>query len=68
MTKTIQAVAFALSVLVTFGTVAGANGLASKQYAAAERVAASDAAVQRVVVVGRMDAQRVIVVGHRATA
>jgi len=62
MTKTIQAVAFALSVLVTFGTVAGANGLASKQYAAAERVAASDAAV------GRMDAQRVIVVGHRATA
>ena len=68
MTKTIQAVAFALSVLVTFGTVAGANGLASTQYAAAERVAASDAAVQRVVVVGRMDAQRVIVVGHRATA
>lgn len=69
MTKTpTQAAAFALSVLVTLGTVAGANGLANKQYAAAERVAASDAAVQRVVIVGHLEAQRVIVIGHRTTA
>ena len=63
-----QAAAFALSILVTVATVAGANGLAGKQYAAAERVAASDAAVQRVVVVGHLEAQRVVVIGHRATA
>ena len=60
MTKTTaQAAALALSALVTFGTVAGANGLATKQYVAAERVAqvAADAtqvpAVQRVVVTAR---------------
>jgi len=65
-----QAVALALSVLVTFGTVAGANGLASRQYAAAERVvvASADAAVQRVVIVGHAQAQRVVIVGHRANA
>jgi len=60
MTRTTaQAAALALSALVTFGTIAGANGLATKQYAAAERVAqvAADAtqvaAVQRVVVTAR---------------
>jgi len=60
MTKTTaQAAALALSALVTFGTVAGANGLATGQYVAAERVAqvAADAtqvaAVQRVVVTAR---------------
>ena len=58
MTRT-TAQAAALSVLVTFGTVAGANGLATKQYVAAERVAqvAADAtqvaALQRVVVTAR---------------
>jgi hypothetical protein len=69
MTKTsTQAAALVLSVLVTLGTVAGANGLASKQYAAAERVAAADVAVQRVVVVGHLDTQRVIIIGHRTNA
>ena len=60
MTKTTaQAAALALSALVTFGTVAGANGLATTQYVAAERVAqvAADAtqvaALQRVVVTAR---------------
>ena len=51
--------AFALSVLMTFGIVAGMNGLATRQYAASERMAqvAADAtqvtALQRVVVVAR---------------
>ena len=60
MTKTTaQAAALAFSALVTFGIVAGSNGLATTQYAAAERVAqvAADvtqvAAVQRVVVTAR---------------
>jgi len=60
MTKTTaQAAAFALSALMTFGVVAGMNGIATKQYAAAEHVAqvAADAtqvaAVQRVVVTAR---------------
>ncbi|HEY8975685.1 MAG TPA: hypothetical protein VIN75_15810 [Burkholderiaceae bacterium] len=60
MTKsTAQAAAFALSILMTLGIVAGMNGIATKQYAAAERVAqvAADAtqvaALQRVVVVAR---------------
>ena len=60
MTKTLtQATAFALAALVTFGTVAGANGIATTRYAAAERSAqvAADAtqvaAVQRVVVTAR---------------
>ena len=60
MTKTItQAAAIVLSALMTLAVVAGMNGIATKQYAAAERVAqvAADAtqvaAVQRVVVVAR---------------
>ena len=60
MTKTTaQAAAAVLSVLMTLGVVAGMNGIATRQYATAERVAqgAADAtqvaAVQRVVVVAR---------------
>ena len=63
MTKTTaQAAAAVLSVLMTIGTVAGMNGIATKQYATAERVAqvAADAtqvaAVQRVVVTARRTA------------
>ena len=60
MTKTTaQFAAVALSALMTLGLVAGMNGIATKQYVAAERVAqvAADAtqvaALQRVVVVAR---------------
>jgi len=60
MTKTTaQIAAFALAALTTFGTVAGMNGIATTQYAAAEHVAqvAADAtqvaALQRVIVVAR---------------
>ena len=60
MTKTTaQAAAAVLSALMTLAVVAGMNGLATKQYAAAERVAqvAADAtqvaSVQRVVVTAR---------------
>ncbi|MFL6680526.1 MAG: hypothetical protein ACJ8IK_19470 [Burkholderiaceae bacterium] len=62
MTKTtVQAAAFALSVLMTFGTVAGMNGLATKQYAAAERVVQVAADATQVAAL-----QRVVVVAHRA--
>ena len=60
MTKTTaHAAAAVLSVLMSFGVVAGMNGIARTQYAAAEHVAqvGADAtpvaAVQRVVVVAR---------------
>ena len=60
MTKTTaQLAAVALSALMTLGLVAGMNGIATRQYVAAERVAqvAADAtqvaALQRVVVVAR---------------
>ena len=63
MTKTTaQAAAAVLSVLMTLAVVAGMNGIATKQYATAERVAqvAADAtqvaAVQRVVVTARRSA------------
>ena len=39
MTRTVQTVAFVLAAFTTLGTVAGANGLASKQYAAGQRAA-----------------------------
>jgi len=62
MTKTTaQATAFALSVLMTFGTVAGMNGIAKKQYAAAERVVQVAADATQVAAL-----QRVVVVAHRA--
>jgi hypothetical protein len=64
MTRTTaQAAALALSTLVTLGIVAGANGLATKQYAAAERVAQVAADATQVTAL-----QRVVVIGHRANA
>ena len=69
MTRTVQAIAFALAAFTTLGTVAGANSLASKQYAAGQRAAQvydlTHSAVQRVEVVGQRDVQRVVIVGHR---
>ena len=63
MTKTTaQAAAAVLSVLMTLAVVAGMNGIATKQYATAERVtqvaadATQVAAVQRVVVTARRSA------------
>ena len=62
MTKTIaQFAAFALSALMTFGVVAGMNGIATKQYAAAERVVQVAADATQVATL-----QRVVVVAHRA--
>jgi hypothetical protein len=63
MTKTTaQFAALALSALVTLGIVAGANGIATTQYAAAARIALASADQTQVAV------QRVIVIGHRANA
>ena len=63
MTKTTaQAAAAVLAVLMSFGIVAGMNGIATRQYSAAERVAqvaanaTQVAAVQRVVVTARRTA------------
>jgi ABC-type amino acid transport system permease subunit len=59
MTKTTtQAAALALSALMTFGVVAGMNGIATKQYAAADALAMapygqSHVAMQHVTIVGR---------------
>jgi hypothetical protein len=59
MTKTTaQAAALALSALMTLGIVAGMNGLATHQYAAADTLAMAQygqthVAVQHVTVVGR---------------
>ena len=60
MTKTTaHAAAAVLSALMTFGVVAGMNGIATTQYAAAEHVvqvaadATQVASLQRVVVVAR---------------
>jgi hypothetical protein len=63
MTKTTpQFAALALSALMAFGVVAGMNGIASKQYTAAEAVAmAADGQTQVAV-------QRLVIVGHRANA
>jgi hypothetical protein len=69
MTRTVHAIAFALATFTTLGTVAGANGLASKQYAAGQRAAQAyeltHLAPQRVEVVGQRTVQRVVIVGHR---
>ena len=63
MTKTlVQATAFALAALVTLATVAGANGIATKQYVAAERTAMATSDLTHVAL------QRVVVIGHRANA
>jgi hypothetical protein len=59
MTKTTtQTAALALSALMTFGVVAGMNGIATKQYAAADALAMapygqSHVAMQHVTIVGR---------------
>ena len=63
MTKTTtQAAALALAALMTLGTVAGMNGLATKEYAAADSLAMAPYGLTHVAV------QHVTVVGHRANA
>ena len=63
MTKTsTQAAALALSVLMTLATVAGMNGIATKQYAAADSLAMAPYGQTHVAV------QYVTVIGHRANA
>jgi hypothetical protein len=63
MTKTTaQAAALALSVLMTLATVAGMNGIASRQYAAADSLAMAPYGQAHVAI------QHVTVVGHRANA
>jgi hypothetical protein len=63
MTKTTtQVAALALSALMTLAIVAGMNGLATKQYAAADSLAMAAYGQTHVAV------QHVVVVGHRANA
>ncbi len=63
MTKTIpQAAAVVLSVLMTLAVVAGMNGIATKQYAAADALAMAPYGQTHVAV------QHVTVIGHRANA
>ncbi len=63
MTKTAtQALALALSSLMTLAVVAGMNGIATKQYAAADTLAMAPYGQTHVAV------QHVTVVGHRANA
>ena len=64
MTKTTaQIAAFALSALVTLGIVAGMNGIATKEYAAADALAMAPYGQTHVAAL-----QRVTIVGHRANA
>jgi hypothetical protein len=65
MTTTVQAIAFVLAACTTLGTVAGANGLASKQYAAARNYELTHLPLQRVEVVAQSPVQRVVIVAHR---
>ena len=63
MTKTTtQAAALALSALMTLAVVAGMNGLATTQYAAADTLAMAQYGQTHVAV------QHVTIVGHRANA
>jgi hypothetical protein len=63
MTKTTtQAAAVVLSALVTLAVVAGMNGIATKQYAAADALAMAPYGQTHVAV------QHVTVIGHRANA
>jgi hypothetical protein len=63
MTKTTaQIAAFALSALVTLGIVAGMNGIATKEYAAADALAMAPYGQTHVA------QQTVTIVGHRANA
>jgi hypothetical protein len=61
MTKTTAPfAALALSTLMTLATVAGMNGIATKQYAAADSLAMAQYGQQHIAV------QHVTVIGHRA--
>jgi len=63
MTKTTaQFAALALSALMTLAVVAGVNGLATQQYAAADALAMAPYGQTHVAV------QHVTVIGHRAVA
>ena len=63
MTKTTtQAAAAVLAALMTLATVAGMNGIATKQYAKADSLAMAQYGQTHVAL------QRVTVVGHRANA
>ena len=63
MTKTTaQIAAFVLSALVTLGIVAGMNGIATKEYAAADALAMAPYGQTHVA------QQTVTIVGHRANA
>jgi hypothetical protein len=63
MTKTTpQLAALALSVLMTLATVAGMNGIATRQYAVADTLAMARYGQTHVAI------QHVTVVGHRANA
>jgi ABC-type amino acid transport system permease subunit len=63
MTQTTARIAaFALSAVMTLGVVAGMNGIATKQYAAADSLAMAPYGQTHVAV------QHVTVVGHRANA
>jgi hypothetical protein len=63
MTKTTpQAAAAVLSVLMTLAVVAGMNGIATTQYAKADRLVMASAGSTQVAL------QRVTIVGHRANA
>ena len=59
---TARIAAFALSALMTLGVVAGVNGIATKQYAAADSLAMAQYGQTHVAV------QHVTIVGHRANA
>jgi hypothetical protein len=63
MTKTIaQTAAVALSAIISFGVIAGMNGLATAQYAKADSLAMAPYGQTHVAV------QHVTIVGHRANA
>ncbi len=63
MTKTTpQVAALALSFLMTLAVVAGMNGIATQQYAAADSLAMAPYGLTHVAV------QHVTVIGHRANA
>jgi len=63
MTKTTpQAAAFVLSALMTLATVAGMNGIATRQYAVADSLAMAPYGQAHVAL------QHVTIVGHRANA
>jgi ABC-type amino acid transport system permease subunit len=63
MTKTTtQAAALVLSALMTLAVVAGMNGIATKQYAAADSLAMAPYGQTHVAM------QHVTVIGHRANA